>query len=635
MDWVETLNECWVLLNNELIKLNINSIDEFLQKIFVYLFPILNEHKNIDNYEKLLEFEEKLEIEIKKMIEKFKNEENNEQNKYNNINIYKNHFYFDFLKNKLTNKFQEKNPLYEYFYCSDYIDENYLVEKMKHMDSNKYPLLKKYLEHKRNTNKNEQRNFLLNNIITFNKALNLINQYYFNNITRKDAEIAKLKDTFIYINNKELIDNYIDIYNKFTIINNNKEKLSFDNPLWDFFISDDNNLGKAYNIIYEKLIELQNEELKALLDLKINEGIFDLSCKNKINIQNINEKDIFNLNLVKEQTFNYILFKYSYRKIIWDEKIKNKICHGYDINFDLIENEMTHILLKNKKLLNKDIIYFSYTNETFTNKITYSITSFKNRNPIDSLNIDDKLIIYEFYKGIENSAYSHKEMINDFIELIKFLNLYKEKNKVDEKSMKIFEIFNLKNDISYTFKKLFENRNEFTVDKTWIIFDYYSKLIYENVSKDLQSYQEKLSDISIKQIRDYFNVNHLISQKALANAIRLFITLVLFLEEDKENKIRNNCNNIINYLYEKDLWEKDIYNNEKEFIKNLNELKNFKISICNIISFYEALKKEIDDGDIILVENRYRYEEVKKKNILIGNDCIYDDNDNGNDIDDF
>ena len=613
MNWVETLNECWILLKNELIKLDINSIEKFMQKIFADIFPILNEHKNISDYESLIKFEDKFEIRIKEIIEKFKKEEKKEEEKNNNSK----NFYINFLNDQYTNKFQEKNSFYKYFYFTNFIDENYLIEKMKHIDTSKYPVLKNYIEYKKE-NKIKMNDNLINNFTIFNKALNLINFYYFNEISRKDAEKTKLKDAFVYINNKKLIDNFIEIYNNCEIINKNKEKLSNNNPLSDFFIDDSNNFGKSYKIIYEKFINQQNEKLERLLDSTGKEGNIDNFHKYKIGIQEINENDIFDLNLPKNNAFIDILFNSSYRKMI-----QNKLYNEYEINFDSIEKEMSHLLLKRKKILKDEIIYFSYINEKFTNEIKDSITSFKKNFIIKDINIDinDKLIAYEFYNDIKSNTYSHKQIIHDFMELIKFLNINKNNennNGINEKT-KILEIFKLKNDISYIFIKLFENKKEFTIDKIVAIFDCYLKLINKNVIEDVKNYQEKINNNLIEEIKKYFSKKHLINKKDFAYSIRLFISLVLFLEDDKENKIKNNYNNIINYLYVEDLWNNNIFNNA-EFDKNLKELKCFNIPINQIISIYEILGKDFNDNYFTDVKEKLIFDKNNKENIIEGND---------------
>ena len=43
---VNTLSECLILLNNELIKENIDSIEKFLNYAFVEIFPVFNEYIN-------------------------------------------------------------------------------------------------------------------------------------------------------------------------------------------------------------------------------------------------------------------------------------------------------------------------------------------------------------------------------------------------------------------------------------------------------------------------------------------------------------------------------------------------------------------------------------------------------------
>jgi hypothetical protein len=71
---------------------------------------------------------------------------------------------------------------------------------------------------------------------------------------------------------------------------------------------------------------------------------------------------------------------------------------------------------------------------------------------------------------------------------------------------------------------------------------------------------------------------------------------VLLEEDDKENKIKNNCNNIINYLKSEELWNREVYCH-KDFNKNINELKSANIQIKQIVFLYEFLEEdqEIED----------------------------------------
>ena len=70
MSWAETLNECWIILKNELSKEGIYSIEKFMNYIFVDLFPLLSTEECINNYDRFIEFVDKLELLIQ---EDFKN----------------------------------------------------------------------------------------------------------------------------------------------------------------------------------------------------------------------------------------------------------------------------------------------------------------------------------------------------------------------------------------------------------------------------------------------------------------------------------------------------------------------------------------------------------------------------------
>ena len=141
---------------------------------------------------------------------------------------------------------------------------------------------------------------------------------------------------------------------------------------------------------------------------------------------------------------------------------------------------------------------------------------------------------------------------------------------------------------------MFQNNDSLTIDKTYEILEYYLKLIYEDIKKDLNKYQQKLDKKSIEEIKNIYSKENTIDKENLSHAIRLFITLVLFLEEDKEKKIKSNINNVINYLKAVDLWDKNIYENQ-DFNSNLNKLKLINAHINQIVDFYYNLVKYIKD----------------------------------------
>ena len=666
MSWVETLYECWNILKNELLKENIDSIEKFMSYLFSDLFPILNKEKKIDNYDDLNKSEEKLESIIQKTIKKYKEDINN-SNLFKKKNNEDKTSFISLLREMYTSLEYKKEdyPFYEYFYYTDYLNEKYINEKLEHMDETKYPVLKKFLES--NNNQANNNNYSLDNLNIFNSALNLINEHYSNKISGEFAEKQKLKDEEIYVNNKDLIDKFIKLFNNLKRKEDGVEKLSIENHLCDFLLYDDNKYAINYKEIYKNFAKEQNEKLEPLLDNKIEKGIFDNNCKNRINIQQIDEEEILTLHFPKKVSFIEILFNSSYRKIIDSQTRSNESYKEYVINYDLIEENMTDILLKNKKLLNVDITEFVFNNEVFGNQVTDLITLFRKRYNTKNISIYDKVAIYQFSDDNKGGSKLCQDMINDFTTLIKYLNerrkektekekietedtekettdKTKENNKDNDiditEETKIEVVVNkLKDNFSNNFIKIFENNDSLTIDKTSEIFLYYLKLIFELVKKELKDYQTKLDEQSEEVVKNYYQKEHPITKKDFACAIRLFTTLVLFLEKDKDNKINSNGNNLVNYLKAPDLWSNDIYSNN-DFIKYLSELKLINAKISQILSLYETLGKDIEDNFCDEVKEQIaKDEEAKNKKTIveepnINNDDGGQNNDNNDDDDD-
>ena len=142
---------------------------------------------------------------------------------------------------------------------------------------------------------------------------------------------------------------------------------------------------------------------------------------------------------------------------------------------------------------------------------------------------------------------------------------------------------------------MFEKNESLTFGKTCEIFLYYLKLIFIDIKNELKNYQIEISEKTKISLEEYFETEkeHLISKNDFAIAVRLFSTLVLFFEDDskKNEKIKKNRNNIVNYLRESDLWKSSIYE-DNNFNENLNELKSFNVQINQIIPLYEILGDE-------------------------------------------
>ena len=105
--------------------------------------------------------------------------------------------------------------------------------------------------------------YSLDNLNDFNKALNLFNEVYSNQITRDVAERQKINTSDIYRDEKnaKLIDDFIELYNSFEIKDDEGNNLELDkekNSIIDFLLIDDNKYGKSYKKIYKEFIIRQN-----------------------------------------------------------------------------------------------------------------------------------------------------------------------------------------------------------------------------------------------------------------------------------------------------------------------------------------------------------------------------------------
>ncbi len=548
MSWGETLNECWILLKKELSKKDINFVEIFMNFTFKDLYNKLNSEECINDYDSLISFENKLEELIQEKV-KLTQEECKKYKELINKNSQDKESFVSLLTEKFdsSNYDKEKYPNYDNFYYTDYLDEEYFTKELGHRNINQLLMINKYLEYSKNkqtsdSKKNKEENYYsLDNLNTFISAINLFNEKYSHLISRDFAEGKLLEDDEVYRQNSKTIDKFITFFNKLQESENKgkkdskgktkekedkkdkkakdkdkedkikkdkkKEKkdflqLTIKNHLSDVLLDPSNSYGQAYIDILNKFIGVQNNELSDLLDKKIIEGKIDPNSTNKINIQQIKEDEIFTFNLPDKFSFINETFNSAYRKII-DNK-NYEIYNQYEIDFNSIEDRLTDLLLKNKKLLNDDIIQFSYNNELFTNEVSNVIITFKDNYNIEKLTMDDKEIIYKFYDSNESNKDLYKKIIDDFMTLIKYLVNNKEENvRISDINSKIeknisTEFLDLFRDLKDDNKKD-EKKKDLTVNKTTEIFEYFLKLIFGDIKDEIEEYKQDYKDKKLEK----------------------------------------------------------------------------------------------------------------------------------------
>ena len=307
---------------------------------------------------------------------------------------------------------------------------------------------------------------------------------------------------------------------------------------------------------------------------------------------------------------------------------------------NLTEDKMTDLLLKNKKLVNNEIILFDYNNEVFSNEINDLISNFKYPDR-QNLSIDDKVILYNYIFNNPGNDAKYQSIINNFITLIEYINKNKDNKINKETKISQIEIVQKGQNISVDFQSIFkpddnkdekekadnkkdkkDKKDDLIVNKLPNMLNYFLEIIFKYIKKDIEKYQQKKEDKKekdnldeelIKNLDKIFNKNDMVIKKeSLASAIRIFISLVLYREKenDKERKIKSNRKNIIDYLKAKDLWETNIYNNS-QFEENLERIKSLNIKIQEILWFYYYLVDNKDEGFENEVEEHIR--KIKEK----------------------
>ena len=267
----------------------------------------------------------------------------------------------------------------------------------------------------------------------------------------------------------------------------------------------------------------------------------------------------------------------------------------------MIEDEMTEILLRNKKLFKDDIINFVYSNEKLEFENTNIITQFNGLYELEKIYFRDKIILYQFYQdNKEKNLDFFLSILNDFKQLIIFLNnnkrlLNEEKNALFLKDdYRIIQALEKLTKVSDDFKNLFKDNDSLTIKKTTYLFEYYRDLIFGKIKNSIKAYQNDLESEQKDNIKSCLENFTIIkeNEKQFKATIRAFITLFLIFEKDKENNIRQNENNVINYFDIPDIWDSTI-SSMSNFKEELNNLKQLNIKINQIISFYDLLGDDI------------------------------------------
>ena len=627
---LDVLMKNWEILEKELKIKGIDNIKIFLISCFSDCI------KKLKNITSSIEIDERnnVETEIENLISDKILLYHQYEEIYNDLNKKLRELDLTSMKNLLDevndpSKYKEEVfPYYKYLlYCTyPYFEMLKKQIEIYDRDHNKYPIIYAYL------NKNDQLN-ILENLPLFNDFVNEMNNRYSYKITRNEAKKIKLNEEYIYIDEKKLCDNFINMWNK-----NKKELISTKSeneikriPDLNDSLSISNFLVDKYNnehiegyylyLAYNKFIECQNNFLEPILNVISQDGLLnEISeyIKTPLDVNNADKNDIISFKVVTSLKGFNILFSNSFRNI--NKNLNgNLINYGnyktFNMNFKKIEEKLGELLLDGKKLFNKDIDSVVYINEEYLHNENHLdlLQDFKKKYK-NEISKKQKLIVYDCYK---NNLRGNLNKCIQILKDCKIFMFYTIQN-IQNKNTSLEQIINKVNkslEFSKEFNKIF-SRSELLIKDFYECFIFIEKLCFELIKKEMQKkYNDGIKEDKIKKMNLYFsnaeNENCLITRKILATMIRKIITRYLInTKPDKNAKIMILLNNY-------NLWEFEISENKIKFEKEIKIISNFHIKFGQIITFYDYLGGDLEN---FLDELKKENNNVNEKNGDIKNE---------------
>ena len=394
-------------------------------------------------------------------------------------------------------------------------------------------------------------------------------------------------------------------------------------PLCHFLI-DDGEIGKGMYLAagYQNFIEWQNQFLEPITKaLDINKkGIlyyFNKNLKNRIDVQKANDNDIIKKDFPDNSiyiNFLHLISLNSYRNIYYknnnDIKINYLNYNHFIYDFNIIEEELGKILLTGKRLFNTNNIKFvTYCYEVFRGEKSSTLIDFIELYPPKTLNEEEKKNLIDYI--IEKNTYN----TYDFTQLLFSLQLIiyyltQEKKPVD---FTLSDVINSLPDylnISDDCKSFCEKFYKFSVSQLFEAFSIIELFCFDIISKNLKDdFKIDLEKDKIEKINNYFKngVQKLIEKIDLASACRKLISRYL-ISKRSDNEI--NPDNLLSlYLTKTDLWNLEIIKNDDLFEMELNNIKDFNITISQAYKLCLLL----DPDNSLLKEIKIKIEEKNKK----------------------
>ena len=589
MTCAQIIETNWNLLKESLYEKSINSVEIFMNSIFVEICKAFNECKSLKTLKERNNFEDKIEEIIKENIKNY--------NKFKEVYLKEN--LKELSSTKIENikvivnemiepeKYSQKYPLFKYFMFTKYPDKKEFIKKLKEIGdeifSFKYPLTYQYLSDEISPNK-------MKYLFDINEFCNYMLDYYSFKIPRETAEEKKIieiqNDDFPTNQFNKFIETWkkvVDDIRKFKGKTAEIIELSEDKKLINF-LNDDKN--KNILSAYQYFISNQNSFLQPICNAISFNGVLHFyvnNLKNKIPIQDAKYNNILSFDDVN---FESIIYKYSKRKILnKNGKIDYFNYNTFYFDFDSIEKELGELILPGKCLFEENKLRFiSFWFEGNTDIYTHFSEIYKQK----SLNKEQEKQIDSYFTEEEiNEINKILKILSSFQSMISYLinNKYEEEENIEIIFNQLPDYFKIDNKI----KKLFKNE-KFKINQLLNIFFYVENLFFDKIKENIINENDNFKK-SFDDNKDLDSLRDIIQKIDLYSALRRYILRYLI---DKSYANHNLDKKLSLELTRTELWDvnETKFNEIKEIlIKEFGKLNLIKKEAITLYEFIKNIKE--------------------------------------------
>ena len=639
-----------IVLNWDILKYNLESkygiiIQVFMNLIFSELSKKLKNCKILKTNEERENFENEIEKLINDTLQKYP--ENSK--KYLELNIDELQLKPEKMKSLLLENFdinlykEELYPYYKYFFMTTYPSEGNLSKKLKKIPDyeTKYPLLTSYLDIIKNEINNEDdiirkevdykkaKEDLLKYLPEFNEFSNLMIDIYSYKISRAEASNMILENEEIYRNNqggfKDSSDNFINNWERirpYAIKYDDQDlkPISLKSEMsLDYFLNDCEDKEKGMHIAaaYQNFINTQNQFLDKIIEpLKGNPFLNHLvkNLEKRIDVQKAKKAEALNFENVNEH-FSEYLFVNCKRDIFIDEKKINYLNYKSLIyDFDALEKYLGEELLPNKTRFNNDykrLKFVTYCFEAFKENKNSILVEFEKSYILKNLDINFKQKIYDYIiMKIRDGTDDYNKILFS-IQLLIYYLIQEKKNPKEHINEVIANLPTYVN-ISNQAISFFKNR-EIKVEQLLDVYLFIELISFNSIAKNLkEKYKKILDNKTIDRIKNLFKNSQFLVIKKSDFCIACRRIISRYLINTVEDIDGNENNSLESYLDREELWNKKIWEKNELLKKDLNFLRDYKITISQCYELYMFLKEKEDIELKGITLNKEVEEDLKK-----------------------